>query len=461
MGKMATSDIPIQFHLTLPSWPTATPIPLMLAPDRSSKNAKNASRAGTRPRILQSSLLCDPVSSMESRLGWHRAVASAEHFDTTVICSESNKAPIATYETQHGRIPGLAFRFVPFQPPMLNDGFLFSYRSFYHAYHQWQKQVLRAALEMHGKRPFDLAHQVGICGYREPGYLWDLEIPFVWGPIGGTQNLPLRFMAEIGISQGVLEASRMLLNEWHLRFRNRVRKAVGRAAKIYAANSQNQADFLRVHGRELTLQLETGIDRLPEVCVRTRHPVEPLRILWSGRFKPWKGLPLLLRALQGLDTEIPFELRIIGYQSCEVPFRRLCNKLGLDAHVTWLGWPDYSDTLHEYEWADVYVFTSLRDTSGTGLLEALAYGCPIVGLDHQGAADIMTDECAVRIQVTSPGEVIPSIRKALINLATNQDLLQSKSKAALRRAHDFTWDVLGRRMIDDYQQVIQKYKERP
>jgi hypothetical protein len=27
---------------------------------------------------------------------------------------------------------------------------------------------------------------LNMIGYREPGYLWKLNVPFVWGPMGGT-----------------------------------------------------------------------------------------------------------------------------------------------------------------------------------------------------------------------------------------------------------------------------------
>ena len=125
------------------------------------------------------------------------------------------------------------------------------------------------------------------------------------------------FLSELAPAEALLEVSRSVYNAWHLRYRPRVRQAVQRAAKIYAANTQNQTDFCKAHGRTPELQLETGIDQLPEVSIRERQSQEPLRILWSGRFKHWKGLPLLLRALQGLDAAAAYELRIIGYQSGE------------------------------------------------------------------------------------------------------------------------------------------------
>ena len=43
---------------------------------------------GRRPRVLQLSYACSPSRGSESGVGWQRAVQSAKHFDTWVICEE-------------------------------------------------------------------------------------------------------------------------------------------------------------------------------------------------------------------------------------------------------------------------------------------------------------------------------------------------------------------------------------
>ena len=122
-------------------------------------------------------------------------------------------------------------------------------------------------------------------------------------------------------------------------------------------------------------------------------------------------------------------------------WRRLADKLGVGARVEWVGWTfSLRDQLPHYDWADVFAFTSLRDTSGTGLLEALAAGAPIVGLDHQGAADIMTDQCAIRVSPATPQAAIRGFTEAVQRLAEDRVLLARLSAGALQRATEFTWD---------------------
>ena len=73
---------------------------------------------------------------------------------------------------------------------------------FYRYYAEWQKKVVGVAREIiesqekegHG---IDVMHQLNMIGFREPGYLWKLSqetgIKFVWGPIGGLKQFPLRY----------------------------------------------------------------------------------------------------------------------------------------------------------------------------------------------------------------------------------------------------------------------------
>jgi len=71
---------------------------------------------------------------------------------------------------------------------------------------------------------FDLVHQVTVSCFREPGHLWRLEAPFIWGPVGGIQNYPWRFLAEAGIIGGLHEAVRSILNVIQLSLSPRVCK---------------------------------------------------------------------------------------------------------------------------------------------------------------------------------------------------------------------------------------------
>ena len=411
-----------------------------------------------RPRVLLFAYACSPDHGSEPGVGWNRAVEAARSCDTWVVCEESRYGPpIRQYLAVRGPISGLTFVFVPkvawprpirWLPGLAHLG-----------YHLWQRRADRVAAQLHAKVGFDLVHQVTFCGYREPSYLWRLGVPFVWGPVGGTQNYPWRFLAMAGPAGAVREVVRSVLNGFQLRFSLQVRRAARSAAVILAANTTVQRDLARKLRVSPRLQLETGIRAVNTV---SRPPSQgPLRILWSGELQCWKALPLLLHALAALPADVRYELRVLGQGPLENRWRRLALKLGVDRQTTWIGWLPFQEALGQYVWADVLAFTSLRDTSGNVVLEALAEGLPVICLDHQGVRDIVTKECGIKVPVTRPRDSIAGLAAAIDRLARDPDLKGQLGRGALKRAHDFLWSVQGERMSAVYIEVLAERRINP
>ncbi|MFO0928098.1 MAG: hypothetical protein U0736_13850 [Gemmataceae bacterium] len=241
-----------------------------------------------RPRVLLSAYACGPDQGSEPGVGWNRALQAARYCDTWVLCEDGRYgAAVRRYLADHGPIPGLEFVYVPRTALQCRVGRVPGLS--YLAYNRWQRSALRAARALHTQIGFDLAHQVTFCGYREPGYLWRLGVPFVWGPVGGTQNYPWRFLGVSGWKGVAREGARNVMNAVQMRLSLRVRRAVRHAAAVLAANTTVQADLARVYRIRPEVQLETGL-RAVAAAPRPLPPEgTPLRILWSGEVQPWKA----------------------------------------------------------------------------------------------------------------------------------------------------------------------------
>jgi glycosyltransferase involved in cell wall biosynthesis len=330
-----------------------------------------------------------------------------------------------------GRLPGLA----------------------YLSYNLWHRKAYQAARRLHARVGFDLVHQVNFCGYREPSYLWQLGVPFIWGPVGGTQNYPWQFLPRADWRGAIREALRSVVNKVQLCFSPRVRQAARKAAVLLAANSTVQADFARAHHVQPVLQLETGLRAVGPPRQAARHP-GGLRILWSGELQPWKALHLLIEALGQLPKDVNYELRILGRGPLDEYWHQLAREKGVDRNTTWMGWLPHGEALKQYEWADLLAFTSLRDTSGNVVLEAIAAGLPVVCLDHQGVRDIITPECGIKVPVTRPEEVINGLTEAITSLACDPGRRERLGQGARERAKEYLWSRQGERMAAVYRQVL-------
>jgi glycosyltransferase involved in cell wall biosynthesis len=390
---------------------------------------------------------------MEARIGWYRASQAAKTAETWMVLSNAEDLDLLTERIEAAGVSD-SLHLVCLPPTRLEKVLARYPQLFYWSYELWLRRAYRIAQQLHGDTPFDLAHQVSFCGYRQPGHLRKLGIPFVFGPVGGTQNFPWRFLPTIGCAGAAREAVRNIVNSWQLSFSRAVRRACQSASAVVAANSTGQRDLSRTQRLPVIQHLETGVERCPAPPRRQREPGDPLRILWTGRLESWKALPLLLSALAQLPKSCRYELRILGIGKCRQRWQRFAEQLGIADSIDWRGWGTYSEILTNYPWADLFAFTSLRDTSGAGLLEALAAGVPIVGVNHQGAADIMTTDCAIPIPVTRPDETIAAFRDAILALASDPARHQRLSHGARARASCFLWERQGDFIDRLYQQVL-------
>jgi glycosyltransferase involved in cell wall biosynthesis len=411
-----------------------------------------SSASGRRPRVLLLAYACSPYHGSERGIGWHRSLITSRIADTWTICEGRVSWPdVQRYLALHGPIPSLTF--VPLPKTPFEATLTRVKGCYYAAYHLWHRRAFRLARQLHETIGFDLVHQINLCGFREPGYLWKLDAPFVWGPVGGTQNYPWRFLGEAGLAGAIAEAGRTVANALQLRLSPRVRRALRKASVLLVANSTNAHDFATACRADPVRLLETGLSWFPPPGP-PRARSGSLRILWSGELRPFKALPLLLKALARLPRDLPCELRVLGKGPAEPRWRLQAEQLGVARQVTWMGRLPHAEALRQYDWADTFVFTSLRDTSGNAVLEALAAGVPVVCFDHQGVADIVTAESGVKIPVTTPEDAVTRLAAALERLARDRGHALALAEGARRRARDFDWSLQEARMAEIYRQVL-------
>lgn len=411
-----------------------------------------AEESMTKLRILLFAYACHPTKSMESRIGWNRAILAGKRFDVTVLYGEDVSLEELQQSLQNCKWKeSIRFLHVPHAPVFKK--LIQCNGAFYFCYARWQNRAYRVALKLFEAKPFDLVHQVTFCGYREPGHGWKLPSQFLWGPVGGTQNFPTAFCSDLSWMGAIKERFRNIVNLSQMKWSRQVRNAARSARKIFTANSTGQSDLQKHLGKPSEVQLEIGIDEAWLCEKEVRDASEPLRILWAGRLKPWKSLPLLLRGLANLPASMNYSVRVLGVGECQSRWQRLAKDLGIADRIEWVGWPHYEASKAHYQWADVFAFTSMRDTSGTGILEALATSTPIVGVSHQGLVDIITSDCGIPIEVAHQDKVVQGFRDAILHLAADRSELQRLSAGALLRAQDFTWAQLGAQMDRSYAAV--------
>lgn len=126
---------------------------------------------------------------------------------------------------------------------------------------------------------------------------------------------------------------------------------------------------------------------------RRKHGIAQDRpvALFVGRVAHEKNIGFLLQALQQAVKQRPEMLLIIaGDGPAREGLREEVIRMGLSSQVLFLGYLDRQSELPGcYAAADLFVFSSLTETQGLVLLEAMAAGTPVLALSEMGTKDIL------------------------------------------------------------------------
>ncbi|WP_309571717.1 glycosyltransferase family 4 protein, partial [Deinococcus sp.] len=280
--------------------------------------------------------------------------------------------------------------------------------------------------------------------------LWALNLPFVFGPVGGGQTAPPI-------------ARRYFGAEWraeHLRTRLTRLIAVSplhrvmarRAAVVCATNNQTARLMKRLGAARVEMMLDSG---LPEVLVAGQVPGrsgDTLKVLWVGRLLKRKALRLALESVAALN--VPVHLTVVGDGPDAALLGGWIDELGLHGKVSAVGRIPWLDVMQLYREQDIFLFTSMRDSFGSQLLEAAAQGLPIVCLDHQGAGDFLPDDATFKVPLRTEATLATDVAAALERFAgLDAGARELMGQSALAFAENHTWTAKVKGYLQFYQEV--------
>jgi rhamnosyl/mannosyltransferase len=183
-----------------------------------------------------------------------------------------------------------------------------------------------------------------------------------------------------------------------------------------------------------------GVDVRPQV-LRTAAADRPLRVLFVGQMRPYKGLEWLIPAVAGRPE---LELTLVG----DGPHRADYEKLAAGAsNVRFLGRISDEDLHDQYDRNDVVTLPSVTQAEAFGLvvLEGMAAGCVPVVSDLPGVRDLVAG-----VGVVVPTRDQASLRSALLELAADRTALRAASRKARAKGESLSWDAC----VERYERVM-------
>ena len=270
-------------------------------------------------------------------------------------------------ETRVIRSPGLA---------LADTGFYLSLR-----YKTRHKKLLQTMDVVHVHHPF-------LSGRLALSYCRRVQIPIVF-----TNHTRYDLYAQARLPLMPEEVSHGLLQAYMPDFCD--------AVDLVISPSRGMEKILRQYGVESHIEVvPNGVD-----LYRFHHAVslpradfgfteQDILLIYAGRLAPEKNLEFLLQSFAGVSHVFPnVHLLIIGggQKQFEAEIKPLPDKLGIRSRVRFVGMVPYERLPSYLAMCDAFVTASVTEVHPLSVIEGMATGLPVLGIDSPGVGDSIMD----------------------------------------------------------------------
>jgi glycosyltransferase involved in cell wall biosynthesis len=414
-------------------------------------DARSLRLMSRRPRVLLMAFACDPQLGSEPEVGWQWVRNIARSCDVWVITDGAHQAAVDAHLRLHPD-PVIHMIYHRLARPLnrLQRGRI----AMNVYYYLWELSAVPKVRRLHRHVGFDLAQHITYVRYWMPSAAAALDVPFVWGPVGGGESAPPLFRREMRPRHRLLELARSLARrifEWD----PLVRLTARRATVAIAVTAETAACVRRLGVRHVEVLPAIGYvpwaanDALPGGAPRA------FRFISIGRLLHWKGVDLAIRAFAAAGLP-GARLLIVGDGPERLRLHALAEALGLAGRIDFTGELPRTEVRNLLTDSDVLVHPSLHDSGGAVCLEAMAAAKPIICLDLGGPGTLVVSDCGIRVAPGNPGQAVGDIAAAM-RLLHGDAALRHRMGAAGRQhvAGAHSWEKKMLHLGRIYAEVLQ------
>ncbi len=401
-------------------------------------------------KVLLSCYACEPNRGSEPGVGWYWAQQMSKHCETWVLTRSNNRPAI---EAAIGTNPeNLHFLYtdLPDWIIRLKKRHMLSTSLYYFL---WQAKA-RRFFDASGIQ-VDIIHHVTFNSFVIPGMWYRRKEKVVLGPLGGMSVTAPQYLRCFPT---------------FARFKERIHTF--RTKYLWRLNpfflqARKHADFL-LFTEEKNGKIYGGnrpykalIDAVLSKNLPCRELIQSPRsgFVWAGVLEPWKAPQIAIEAYARAFTDVSPEKRppfkFFGDGSLRSCCEKLIRKYRLEKTVFLCGKVKQEQLWNEIQSSNALVFSSVRDTSGNVVLEAMALHTPGICFQHQGIGSITTDECAIRIEPATYEDSVSGFADAMKKLASDSALVQQMGETG----HNHILQIENQRIntvLSIYQSLVLK-----
>ena len=332
--------------------------------------------------------------------------------------------------------------------------------AFYVAYRIWHLKAYKMAIEILESQDVDIIHYLCPIGYREPGFLWKIKKPYIWGPIGGMKNRPLGLAFSKNFLFGIKTLLRNIINYIQFRYNSRLKMALNNTDLLLSSTTENKNLIFNIHSHQSIYLPENAI--IDKLIQNDSHKkinklsVKHIQLIWIGSIDDRKSLDILLHSL-GKISNMDWRLNIVGSGPLLSKMKILANYLSLNEKIDWVGHISREKIYKLLSESDLNIITSISEGNPTTIWEAMAFGVPTLSLNHCGMHDSICNQCGILIDISDINTIIFSIKNELEKIINNPTILEHLKSGVFKCSSKYLWSKRRRDWEYYYDLAIYNY----
>lgn len=237
--------------------------------------------------------------------------------------------------------------------------------------------------------------------------------------------------------------------------------AVERAMLKYVSWYYNHCEFVTAPSQSVFTEMEQYGFRKPHQVlsnpidtdtfspIKTSEEREALQrefklsdfaIIYAGRLAPEKNIDVVLRAVAEAKTVIPnISFALAGHGAAETELKKLTQTLGLEKIVTFTGTLNAATLAKLYRAGNVFAIASTSETQSMVLMQAMASGIPVVGVNARALPEYIRPENGY---IVAPGD-FKHMAKNFITLAQDRSKAEAMGRAGRTHALQFSTKAIA------------------
>ena len=239
-----------------------------------------------------------------------------------------------------------------------------------------------------------------------------------------------------------------------------------RACDMVIAPSPGMRDVLKGFGVDTQIEVvPNGVNLQPfsETILPTEREElgfsnEDTLLVYVGRLGPEKNVAFLLRSFAGAAQAFDnLGLLIVGDGPERENLEDRVRHMGMDSKVRFTGLIPYSQVPAYHKMADAFVTASVTEVHPLSIIEAMAAGLPVLGIQSPGVGDIVEDSVTGFL---TKEEDLAAFTAKMVRLVTDHEKRKEMGQKASLEVKRYAIENTIQVMVEQYEMVISKGEKR-